>query len=88
LPAAQREKKAEADVASVAQILGDREFFHGRPSTIDATAYAFLANATWTPVQGVVGPVVAKHPSLLAYIERIRDRWFSQTPPRKTGESE
>lgn len=77
LPSGQRERKAEADLSAIAQLLGDREFFHGRSSTIDAIAYAFLANVVWSPVEGAAHAAAKGHPNLLAYVERIRERWFA-----------
>lgn len=74
-----RAKKAEADVAAVAQMLGDREFFHGRPTTIDATAYAFLANTAWTPIESPTRDAVRSRRNLMAYLDRMRDRWFSES---------
>lgn len=77
LSAEHRARKAEADIAAVAQLLGDREYFHGRPSTIDAIAYAFLANSVWTPIKTATSAAIERHENLIAYLERIRDRYFN-----------
>lgn len=76
-----RAKKVEADVAAIAQMLGDREHFHGRPSTIDAIAYAFLANTAWAPTEGAARDAVRAHDDLMAYLDRMRERWFPEYAP-------
>jgi glutathione S-transferase len=78
LPEGLRERKAAADIAAVAQVLGDREFFHGRPSAVDAIAYAFLANAAWAPIRGAARAALEEHTNLAAFIERVRDRWYAR----------
>lgn len=50
LSEAQRVEKGKADVRAIAHLLGDKPFFFGQPSSYDAIAYAFLANAFASPL--------------------------------------
>ncbi len=69
-----------ADVDAVAAWLGDREFFMGdRPSGVDATVYAFAANAVHT-LENPLAEAARRHANLTAYCERMRTRWFPELP--------
>jgi glutathione S-transferase len=65
------------DLVAIAEQLNVKPYFMGdRPSTIDASLYALLANF-WeieldTPLKGLVG----RHKNLVAYCERMRSRCF------------
>jgi glutathione S-transferase len=66
------------DVTAVADFLGDKPFMMGAaPSTLDATAYAFLANLLWAPVDGPVQRHAAARPTLLAYCQRMKARYYA-----------
>jgi glutathione S-transferase len=61
------------DVEAAARILGARPYFGGdAPGAIDATAYAFLANVVWVPLETPVKAAVVARPRLVAYCERMR----------------
>ncbi len=76
LPKGLFEKKAAADLRAVSELLGDREHFHGRLSTVDATAFAFLANLMVPPIKSRLGELARDHKNLVSYHERLRERYF------------
>ena len=58
-----------------ADFLADKPFMLGdAPSSLDATAHAFLANLLWAPVDSVPRTHLAAQPALVAYCERMRGR--------------
>jgi glutathione S-transferase len=66
-----------ADISALADFLGAKPFFMGEsPASIDATAYAYLANLLWVPFASPLKTHAESRPSLLAYCERMRDRYF------------
>jgi glutathione S-transferase len=68
------------DVAALAQLLGDQPFFMGdKPTTLDATAYAFVANLLWVPLASPLLEEAQRHANLQAYCERMKARYFSAT---------
>lgn len=71
------------DVRALAAILGDQAYFMGsEPSSIDATAYAFLANLLWVPLASPLLDEAKRHANLEAYCQRMKARYFSSTPAR------
>jgi glutathione S-transferase len=67
------------DVEAVIDVLGDRPFLLGdQPHTADATAYAFIASVLWAPVPSAVRDRVLEAPTLVAYCERMRDRYWPE----------
>jgi glutathione S-transferase len=67
--------RAVADIGVLAAALGDDPFYAGaEPGAIDATAYAFLANIAWVPVETPVKAAVLAQPHLLQYCERMKAR--------------
>ncbi len=67
----------QRDITALADFLGDKAYFLGdAPSTLDATAYAFLANLLWVPVESPLKVHARQFPSLEAYCRRMRDRYF------------
>lgn len=71
-----RRKKGSADVGAIAELLGDRPFFLGRPSTIDAVAYGFLANLLWAPVRSATADAVREQPNLVSFCERMKEAYW------------
>ena len=66
-----------ADFAAIAELLGDQPFFLGeRPRTIDCTVYAFAEGILGFPVESPLKSAVASHENVVAYRQRIRDRWW------------
>jgi glutathione S-transferase len=65
------------DIDAVAGFLGDKAFFFGdTPSSIDATAYAFLANLLWVPIDSALATHAREQASLAAYCQRMRARYY------------
>jgi glutathione S-transferase len=46
------------------------------PTTLDATAYAFLANLLWAPVDSPLKRHAAARPTLEAYYQRMKARYY------------
>ena len=66
------------DVTAVADFLADRPFMLGEsPSSLDATAYAFLANLLWAPVASPIQAHAQARPTLEAYCRRMKSRYFA-----------
>lgn len=68
--------RARHDLGALAELLDDQEHWLGRPSSLDATAYAFLASAASPPFDGPLQRAVAQHSNLIAFIERMQQRWW------------
>ena len=66
------------DVTAVADYLADKPFMLGEsPSSIDATAHAFLANLLWAPVASPIKAQAQARPTLEAYCQRMKSRYFA-----------
>lgn len=69
---------ADADLAALAELLGDNPYFLGAsPTSVDATAYAFLALTLWSPVPPSLEGSMKRHANLIAYCERMRARYYA-----------
>lgn len=69
---------ARRDLTAVADFLGDQPFMLGeQPSSLDAIAYAFLANLLWAPVASPIQAHARSRPTLEAYCQRMKARYFS-----------
>jgi glutathione S-transferase len=67
------------DIAALADILADKPFLLGEvPSSFDATAYAFIANIVWVPIESELKDCAAAHPQLEAYCRRMQERYFAR----------
>ena len=65
------------DVTAIADFLADKPFMLGeQPSSLDATAHAFLANLLWAPVDSPIQRHAQARPTLQAYCQRMRARYF------------
>ena len=66
------------DLAAIETLLGDQEFMLGAaPTSLDATAYGFLANLIDTDFDNPLNHRARATPSLVAYCARIKQRAFS-----------
>jgi glutathione S-transferase len=64
------------DVTAVADFLADQPFMLGTaPTSIDAVAYAFLANLLWAPVDSPIRRHAVARPTLEAYCQRMKARF-------------
>jgi len=74
------------DLAAIADFLGDKPFMMGdRPTSLDASAYAFLANVLWVPLESPLKAHAQKCPQLEAYCRRMKERYY---PERGTMSAE
>jgi glutathione S-transferase len=65
------------DVTAIADFLGDKPFLLGdAPTSLDATGHAFLANLLWAPVDSPIQRLALSRPTLQAYCQRMRARYF------------
>lgn len=66
------------DVTAVADFLADKPFMLGEsPTSLDATAHAFLANLLWAPVDSPIQRHARARPTLEAYCQRMKARYFA-----------
>jgi glutathione S-transferase len=66
-----------SDLGACAELLGDRPFLLGdAPRTVDCTVFAFLEATLGFPVDSPLKARAASHANLVAYRQRIRDRWW------------
>jgi glutathione S-transferase len=67
-----------ADLTALTDVLADKPYFLGdEPTSIDASAYAMLANLLWGPVDSPLTRYVAAQPELAAYCERMKKRYYA-----------
>lgn len=72
-----------SDISALADLLGDKPYFMGEtPASVDATAYAFLANVLWVPLNPRLQAHAQSRPCLLAYCERMRARYYAEQAGR------
>lgn len=65
------------DVSAIADFLGDKPFMLGdAPTSIDATAYAFLANLIWVPFDSPIQRQALARPAIEAYCQRMKARYY------------
>jgi glutathione S-transferase len=66
---------ARRDVDALADFLADKPYMLGAsPTSLDATAYAFLANLLWAPVDSPIQRHALGRPNLEAYCQRMKAR--------------
>jgi glutathione S-transferase len=75
--AKERQRRIIDDVRTIASLLSDQAFFLGQPSSVDAIAYAFLANGLSAPIPGVLQDELRSNARLVAYCERMRAAYFA-----------
>jgi glutathione S-transferase len=63
---------------AAADLMGDGPFFLGeRPSTLDATAYAFLAALLRVPIEGSLLEHARGKANLVSYVDRMKARYWA-----------
>lgn len=68
---------AKNTLESLSIILAEQEYFFGEsPTTIDAAAYAFLAQVTISSVDNPLNRMAKEFDNLVGYCKRIRDRYY------------
>ncbi len=75
-----------ADFDAVAAELGDKPYLLGdKPSSVDAAVYAFTASVLGFPVDSPFKRHLAAIPTLVAYTERMQQRFFPHDRPPGKG---
>jgi len=65
------------DVTAIADFLADKPFMMGgAPTSLDATAYAFIANLLWVPFDTPVRRCAEARPTLEAYCQRMKASYY------------
>ncbi len=81
--------RACADLDALATVLGDQAFIVGEtPHTVDATAYAFLASFIVPDLPHPIRTHARGCDPLVAYVERVRQRCWSDRPHRRGSYSD
>ncbi len=66
------------DLTALADYLGTKPYFLGsEPTTLDATAYAFLANLLWVPIDSPLTRHTRALDNLVAYAGRMKQRYYA-----------
>jgi len=66
------------DITALADFLGDKRYFMGsQPCSLDATAYAFLANLICPSVDSALKQHALQYPQLAAYCDRMRQQYYA-----------
>lgn len=72
---------------AVADLLGDQPYLLGdKPSTIDATCFAWIHTTGVQPLESPVHDFIARHPALMAYHERIARRCWPELANASRGQ--
>ncbi|MBI1731583.1 MAG: glutathione S-transferase family protein [Gammaproteobacteria bacterium] len=68
---------ARRDLRALSDFLGDKPYFFGtQVTTLDAVAYAFLAEAVVPPLKCELNDLATSFPNLVAFVERFRARYY------------
>jgi glutathione S-transferase len=66
---------------AIAYILGEKPYFLGdKPSSIDATAFAFIANLLMSPVDDALKQYALQFDTIKAYCSRMWDIYYADFP--------
>lgn len=69
-----------ADLTTLSDALADRPFFLGeRPTSLDASAYALVANLLNAPIDSALTRRARAFGNLVAYAERMKQRYYTGT---------
>jgi glutathione S-transferase len=66
------------DLAAISALLGEQPFMTGaEPASIDAVAYAFIANILYVPTISPMLDYIKSQKNLVNYCERMKQRFYS-----------
>lgn len=75
-----------ADITAIANFLGDKRFFFGeRPTTADATVYAYMANMLEAPIESPAKQHGLKQGNLVGYCRRMFETFFPDLAHLRTS---
>lgn len=81
---AEVEKFARDEYDAISAYLGNKPYFFGeQPTSVDAALYSFLSHAMFVPFPSPIGKYGNSIPNLVAYLDRIRDRYYPELKPKK-----
>jgi len=64
---------------AIATILAEKKYFHGSElSSIDATAFGFLANLVWLPYDDALKTHLHQHKNILLFCDRIWSNFYPE----------
>ena len=66
------------DIDALSEFLGDKEFFLGRMTSIDATVFGFVGNLLYAPVPCAIKTRIEESPNLVTFCGRVRERYFPE----------
>ena len=67
-----------ADLTALSDFLADKPFFLGaEPTALDATAYAFLANLLWVPIDSPLTRHARSFANFITYVKRMKQRYYA-----------
>jgi glutathione S-transferase len=67
------------DLTAVSDYLGDKPFLMGeRPTLVDATVYAYVANVIEVPIECAAKDFGRSRDNLVRYCQRMRERYFPE----------
>ena len=70
----------QRDITALADFLGHKPYFMGdEPCSLDACAYAFLANLVWVPLESALQQHAARYPQLEVYCRRMRSHYYTDS---------
>ncbi|KTC68291.1 hypothetical protein Lbir_2893 [Legionella birminghamensis] len=70
---------ARTTIDAIAQFLGDKPYFMGdEVSTIDASAFAFLANIVWAPYDDPLKNMAKKHQNISRFCDKMWRSFFPE----------
>ena len=68
------------DILALSQLLGEQTYFFGdKPSTLDVTAYAYLASIIHAPIESPLKRFVLDQSNLVSLCERIDAQYFKDS---------
>lgn len=75
------DKRGRQDLAALSTLLGQQPYVLGdQPSSVDATVYAFLWQILHAPYASQLKDAAGEQENLVAYSQRISDKWFADDP--------
>ena len=77
---------ARADIAAAAALLGNKAYFFGdTPTGVDGAAFGVLAGCAARFFKTELPDIVAAHPNLVGYVNRMHKRFFETDNWPKMG---
>ena len=75
------DQRGKEDLSAMAVMLGQQKYFLGdKPTSLDATMYAFLAHIIGAPYTSPLKVAACAHQNLVDYASRMKEEWFSVDP--------